>query len=182
MKVRLALLVVLITLMSCNDNIPTTQQRIFFEVHYINYAWGYTNQGILIDSLGNVYDYDLTLAQKDGWKSADEDGYISRTDMNKNFAFCDRIVHQVSMDSLQNFVYKIDEAAHGTVSEPVAVMADAGIKQYIAYIYDKKKDRYKKILLSQWGDMQCTNSSPEALELSAWLIKMEQFSYKYVVF
>lgn len=180
MKVRLAFLVFLITLMSCNDNIPTTQQRVFFEVHYINYAWIYTNQGILIDSLGNIYNYNLNVGQKDGWKSADEDGYISRADMNKNFSFCDDIVHQISRDSLQYFVNKIDEAADGKLSEPKTVMADAGIKQYIAYIYDKKKDRYKTVLLSQWGDMQCTNSSPAASELSEWLVKMEQFSYKFV--
>jgi len=175
MKVRLALATILITLLSCKDNIQITQQRIFFEVYYINYAWGYTNQGILIDSLGNVYNYDLNESQINDWKSAGEDGYISKADMNKNFALCNDIVHQISTDSLQYYVNKIDGAAGGKLSVPVAVMADAGIKQYIAYIYDKKKTSYKKILLSQWGDMQCTNSSSEASELSAWLKKMEQF-------
>lgn len=177
MKVKIVLTALLISLLSCNDNIPITQQRVFFEVHYINYAWMYTNQGILIDSLGNIYDYNVTQAQKDGWKSADKDGYISRTDMNKNFAFCNHIIHHVGVDSLQYYVNKIDDAARGTLSEPVSVMADAGILQYIAYIYNEKKDSYKQILLLQWGDTQCTNSSPAASEISEWLIKMDKYNY-----
>jgi hypothetical protein len=77
---------------------------------------------------------------------------------------------------LHYFVNKIDNAARGIVSDPVGVMADAGIMEYIAYVFDKKRDRYKKVVLYQWGDQQITNDAPEAAELYAWLMRMGQYN------
>ena len=55
-------------------------------------------------------------------------------------------------------------------------MAYAEIVEYIAYVFDKKRDRYKKVVLYQWGDQQITNDAPEATELNAWLMQMGQYN------
>ena len=174
MKLRILLFSIILCFFSCNDDIEITQQRVFFEIHYVNYAWSYVNHGILIDSLGNVNGYHLS--QKNNWNYPDSLGYISRKEMNENFSHCDTVIHHISKDSLQYFVNKIDNAARGIVSDPVGVMADAGIMEYIAYVFDKKRDRYKKVVLYQWGDQQITHDAPEAAELYAWLMRMGQYN------
>jgi len=178
MKSKLLMAILLLSFYSCNDNISISQQRIFFEVHYINMAWGYTNQGLLIDSIGNIYEYNVNSTQSQNWNYPNDEGYISRAAMNKNFAFCNDIIHQISNDSLQYYVNKIDDAARGTLSKPVGVMADAGINEYIAYVYDKKKDSYKKVLIYQWGDYECSNNATAADELKSWLMRMEKYRIK----
>jgi len=38
-------------------DISMTNQRIYFQYDYINFAWGYQHSGWLIDSSGNVHCY-----------------------------------------------------------------------------------------------------------------------------
>lgn len=179
MKIKLLLLSVLFALLSCDDDVKLTNQRVFFEVHYINGAWGYVNHGVLIDSLGNVSSFNL--AAKSAWNYPDSLGKISRADMNENFALCDSVVHNVGSDSLQHYVNMIDNAARGKVSDPAYVMADAGIRQYFAYVYDSKSDSYTRIVLYQWGDVMLENDAPAAAVLTEWLARMFQFGkYRYI--
>lgn len=179
MKTKLWLLLVLFALLSCDDDVKITNQRVFFEVHYINEAWGYANYGVLIDSLGNVSSFNLTAESH--WNYPDSLGNISRVDMNENFALCDSVVHNISNDSLQHYVNMIDNAAKGKVTGPAYEMADAGIKQYFAYVYDAKSDSYKQIMLYQWGDVKVENNAPAAAVLTEWLARMSQFwKYAYI--
>lgn len=179
MKTKLWLLLVLFALLSCDDDVKITNQRVFFEVHYFNAAWGYVNHGVLIDSLGNVSSFNLTAESH--WNYPDSLGNISRADMNENFALCDSVVHNISNDSLQYYVNMIDNAATGKVSEPAYVMADAGIRQYLAYVYDAQSDSYQRIVLYQWGDVMIENNTTAAATLTKWLADMFQFGkYRYI--
>ena len=173
MKQKLCLLLVLFALVSCNDDLKITNQRVFFEIHYYNNAWGYSNQAVLIDSLGNVSAY--IIAENSEWKQPDSTGNISRSDMNSNVALPHSVVNQVAADSLQYYVNLIDNAAGGKLSEPAYVMADAGIIQNLAYVYNEESDCYKRIMLYQWGDVQIENSTPESQVLKAWLARMWKY-------
>lgn len=179
MKTKLLLLSVLFVLLSCDDDVKITNQRVFFEVHYINGAWGYVNHGVLIDSLGNVSSFNLPSGSD--WNYPDSLGNISRLDMNENFALCDSVVYNVSSYSLQHYVNMIDSAAKGKVTGPAYGMVDAGIKQYFAYVYNYKSDSYKQIVLYQWGDVPLENDAPTAAVLTEWLSDMFQFGkYRYI--
>lgn len=179
MKIKLWLLPLLFVLLSCDDDVKITNQRVFFEVHYSNGAWGYMNHGVLIDSLGNVNSFNLTAGS--GWNYPDSLGNISRVDMNENLALCDSVVHNISNDSLQYYVNMIDNAARGKVSDPAYVMADAGITQYFAYVYDLQSGSYKRIVLHQWGDVMLENNAPAATVLTEWLANMFKYGkYRYI--
>ena len=46
-----------LSIMGCeklNDSYPNENQLVLFQVEYINYAWGYSHHGILIDSSGKM--------------------------------------------------------------------------------------------------------------------------------
>ena len=49
-------------------------QPVLFEYRYVNHAWGYSENGWLIDSKGNMKSYDLP---KD-FNLPDSSGYITR--------------------------------------------------------------------------------------------------------
>lgn len=175
MKSKLFFLLTLVALAACNDDLKITNQRVFFEMYYYNNAWGYSNNATIIDSTGNMSVY--VIAEDSKWIQPDSTGKISRADMNRNLALPHSVLHNIKSDSLQYYVNLIDNAAEGELSEPAYVMADAGIIQYLAYVYDEKSDNYKRIMLYQWGDVQITNSAPESQMLSAWLTRMRQYQY-----
>jgi hypothetical protein len=161
------LFIVLITLCSCVDNIDFSKQRILFSVQYVNYAWSYTNNGFMVDSAGNVCSYNLSENSK--WNNADSLNFISEEDMNENLSLCTRLSEGITKDTLQYYINKINAARKGKLIESDVYMADAGIKQYWAYVYDADTKKYKQILLNQWGDVQITNSAYEASEITQWL-------------
>lgn len=164
----------IIGLFSCNNELNTNinQQKVYFEVHQANYAWIVYNNGIMIDSAGNVKSFDLKSVNE--WEYPDKKGNISAEAMNNNYKRCTSLVTKIEMDSLKYYVDKIEKAAKGSLSKPQTIMADAGITEYIAYIYDTKTNLYKKVLLFQWGDNQITNNSKEAKELYQWLTRIKQ--------
>lgn len=171
-KTFFTLLLICSVFYSCEDDLKLTDQKVFFEVHYLNSAWFYTNNGIMIDSLGQIHTFDIKDNQ-DSWVYTEPTGYISQSDMNKNLSLCTTAQGiTVSTDSLKYYVEKIDNAARGKLSQSEIMMADAGSLQYIAYVYEPHKKRYKKILLHQWGDIQINNSSKAAQELTTWLLNL----------
>jgi len=173
MKKLLAFALV-IGLFSCNSEINTNikQQKVYFEVHHANFAWIVYNNGIMIDSAGNVKSFDLKSINE--WEYPDDKGKISTEAIANNYKRCTSLLTKIDMDSLKYYVNKISKAAKGTLSKPESIMADAGITEYIAYIYDSKTNLYQKVLLFQGGDNQTTNKSKEADEIYRWLYRITQ--------
>jgi len=158
-------------LMSCSDDTPNFKQQVLFEKHYSNWAWGYQENGYLIDSLGNVKSFDLTK-ETSKWNYADSLGYISKEKMDKNLQLCRTIIKQINRDSLTYFTHKIPGAAIGKLSEPEAQMADFGEIRYYAYIFDKKTNRYKQVMIKTYGDFMIENNAAEANEIYQWMSKI----------
>lgn len=171
MKVKYLIPLLLLVLISCNTENPSIQQKILFEQHYTNYAWGYQNNGYLIDSLGNVRAFDVSR-DTTKWNEPDKDGYISAAKMNENLALCKSIVGKVNQDTLTHYSDKIWEASYGKISKSVSQMADAGSIVYSAFIYEAKTNRYKKIMLKTWGDWMVDNSAPEAISIYKWMQRL----------
>jgi len=168
MKPKYFIPFLMLVLISCNTETPTIAQRILFEKHYVNYAWGYQNNGYLIDSLGNVLTFDISKDTAK-WNEPDKDGYISTAKMNENLARCKSFVGIIHPDSLNYYSGKIWGASNGSISAPVNQMADAGSIVYSAYIYDIKSNVYKKVMLKTWGDWMIINNAPEAESIFEWM-------------
>jgi len=60
MKTSKLILLLALIITGCNNESPTLKQKILFEKHYTNWAWGYQDNGLLIDSLGFVRAFDMT--------------------------------------------------------------------------------------------------------------------------
>ena len=98
--------IILIAVTACVGEVPDFKQKILFERHYVNYAWFYTNNGYLVDSMGYVRSFDVAK-RKLKWNYPDSLGYISKEAMDKNLSYCDSVISQVSADSLARYVGKI---------------------------------------------------------------------------
>ena len=168
MNTKYLMSLLLLVLISCKTETPTIAQKILFELHYENNAWDYQNNGYLIDSLGNVWTFDISN-DTSKWNKPDKDGYISAVKMNENLLRCKSVAGTVHPDTLSYYSGKIWVASYGTISEPVNQMADAGGIVYSAFIYNKKSNRYQKVMLKTWGDWMIINNAPEAASIAQWM-------------
>jgi len=168
MKTYPILLLFLLGLISCKEEIPVLNQKIYFEKHYVNMAWVPQSTGLLIDSTGSVLEFNWKEVSH-VWYDPDSAGYISSTDMDKNSSFCTPAGYHINADTLKLYIAKIAGASKGSISAPQHVMADAGTTTYSAFIFNPKTNRYKQVLLKTEGDIFTTNSAPEANEIYNWL-------------
>jgi hypothetical protein len=158
----------LILLTCCNkedDIIPSVKQSILFQKEYINYAWGYQQNGWLIDSAGNVRYYRLPKI----WYFADSLGMISSQDMDGDIQQTDSILFKIDKDSLLKYFAKLENVLKGKLSEPRQEMFDAGITQFSGYLYQQDSKKYKQVIIKQTGDVAYENKSEEAREIYDWM-------------
>ena len=170
MKSHFIILLFVLSLFSCKEEIPNLKQKIYFEKHYANMAWLPKSSGWLIDSVGNVREFRWVEVFHD-WYDPDSLGYVSNSDMDKNISYCQTINYHINPDTLQFYINKIYEASKGKISEPQLVMADAGTTTYSAFIFEEKTNRYKQVFIRMDGDLLKTNSSPEANEIFQWMAR-----------
>ncbi|MCP4568493.1 MAG: hypothetical protein GY841_13025 [FCB group bacterium] len=140
-------------------------QKVYFEVMYENYAWGYALNGIYIDSYGLVYSYSWEYGT-DPWERGDtltEEVLFTKYDRNS------AVIGFLDPEFLEEKIAKIEGAEAGELSPPAFGCADFGINSYLAYTFDDATGIYNPVLLYQAGDVARKNGSPEALELFEWL-------------
>ena len=177
MKTKEIIFIFILGLVACTNEIPSFKQQILFEKHYTNWAWGYQNNGYLIDSLGYVRPFDLSKTSIE-WNYPDSLGYISEKKMEQNLSHCGASVYQLNADSLSFYVSKIWGASKGKISQSDLQMADFGEIRYSAYIYDEKNKCYKEVLIKLYGDITRDNSSPEAGEIYGWMNRISSTAKK----
>lgn len=168
MNTKLLIFFSLLLFSSCKSDLVLLNQKVYFEMHYVNAAWSHQNSGYVIDSVGNVLAFNLSQKSY-AWNESDSLGYISAEAMGVNVSRCNSVIQKLDADSLAFYVRKIPAASLGRISKPQQVMADAGSISYSAFIFDAKKQRYKKVLLKIRGDWMVTNDAPEAQQLYLWM-------------
>ncbi|MEI8272299.1 MAG: hypothetical protein WCG08_06720 [Paludibacter sp.] len=168
MKTNLLILFTVLCFISCKEEIPSMKQKIYFEMHYVNYAWLPQSSGYLIDSLGNVLPFKWVEVFHE-WYEPDSTAYISSINMDKNISFCQTPTTHIHPDTLKYYVNKIYAASKGSITKPQMQMADFGDIRYSAFIYDEKTNRYKEVLIKLYGDLMSDNNTPEAAEIYQWM-------------
>ena len=168
MKTKFVILFTVFIITSCKEEIPSMKQKIYFEMHYVNYAWLPQSSGYLIDSVGNVLTFKWVEVFHE-WYEPDSTDYISAVNMDKNISFCQTPTSHINPDTLKYYVSKIYAASKGTITKPQMQMADFGEIRYSAFIYDEKTNRYKEVLIKLYGDLMSNNNSPEATEIYQWM-------------
>ncbi len=176
MKSNLIVLLLVLCFISCKEEIPLMKQKIYFEMHYINYAWLPQSSGYLVDSLGNVLPFKWVEVFHE-WYEPDSTGFISSINMDKNISFCQTPTSHINPDTLKYYVNKIYPASKGTITKLQMQMADFGEIRYSAFIYDEKMNRYKEVFIRLYGDMMSENNSPEAIEIYYWMNRIGKIYY-----
>lgn len=164
------MLLLLITLSACDEDLKSDyeapeDQAVLFEYRYINHAWGYAENGWLIDSEGNMRSFSLP----ENFRIPDSTGYISQEDLDYNLSQCTSIIGNVEEEDLDYYSGLISGASDGKIGEPENIAADAGSAVLACYKYDPDKDMYQYISLAASGDWQQANNAPEAEILVEWL-------------
>jgi hypothetical protein len=173
MKTKLLSLLFILILVACekrNDYIPDPNQKIFFQLEYVNYAWGFQHSGWMIDNTGAVRGFNLPKA----WTYIDSQGFISSIDMDKNIEQLDTAFTNIDNESLTKYVAKIYDASKGKITDPKSQMADAGGAVFSAFIYDSKLGMYKQVMLKQTGDVFIDNESIEANDIYSWMTNIRR--------
>jgi hypothetical protein len=167
------LLLMAILLAACEklEYDPPEDQPIYFEYHYINHAWGFQENGWLIDREGNIRSFDKPGDYKQGLPGA----YLKKEDLEHNLALTDSIIGNVSQAELEKYINYIPGAAGGEISKYTSIAADAGASVLSCYMYDPEEDAYQYIFLAQSGDWEQFNLSEEAKKLVKWLLDFDIF-------
>ena len=150
----------------CKKNtVINEKQAILFQVDYVNYAWGYQHNGILIDNLGNV----LSYKNPQYWNFQDEQLNITDTQVRDNMSNCLNSGKRIPADELKKYSGYIKNISSSKVTAPKNVAADAGTMEFICYQYSEHSGTYKGTLIKKEGDFKCENLNFYSKKVSVWL-------------
>lgn len=146
---------------------PAVNQRILFEVSFINHAWAFTFCGFYIDSGGNVYTFRYDR-HDEPWNPVNSNR-LTEAELMEKYSHQAAFVKTVDADTLQSMRALMAGAAQGTLSPPEHDHCDFGTVTHTAYLFDPDDDAYIPVLLYQYGDWTRENLSAEAHTLVDWL-------------
>jgi hypothetical protein len=173
MPKRVSLILCILLLISCEkqevgDTFPNAHQLILFQVEYINYAWGFSHSGFLIDSSGVVTKFKYPL----NWHHPDSTGYISVSEMEDNIRQLDTISFSVNKTAVLKYFSMLENISKGELIIPPYRAYDAGTTDFSGFLFDSNRQQYKHVLIKREGDRPIVNNSPEAEEVFQWLLKV----------
>lgn len=160
---KIGFLGILVLLTGC-EGLYDNNQVTIFEVQYINHAWGYQHSGIIIDQEGKVREFNLP----DSWNFC-SGGYISAEAMAENIAQCREVACSLGALDLRHYSYLLSRAERGKMSDPRHQMCDYGERTYCGYIFEPERNRYRKVVLKNYGDWYSENNAEETNEICEWL-------------
>lgn len=148
-------------------------QKILFEVEYVNGAWGWVHNGRYIDNSGSLYSYSypFNVNYEDRW-NPQRNGIYTESELFEKFNHSKEFVKQIDCNELTQMANLIPAASQGKLSDPVGVMADAGSLRYKGYLYDESKNEYIVVILREERDRYIENLSPAATIIVDWLISV----------
>ena len=158
-----ALLLLFFSCISKDDDYGIDEGDVYFQVEYVNHAWGYQHHGFIIDQQGNLYDFE----KPEGWIFAEEG--ISPRDFRSNLNKAEKEPNAVPATEVKQMEPKALLAKTGELTEPENQMYDAGTTVFAVFIFDKNTNKLKKYDLLWEGDLFRENTSQAAKDIAAWL-------------
>jgi hypothetical protein len=169
-KRHLFIIVALLLLFSgCRKGFFAGNQEIWFQVDYVNYAWGYQHDGFLIDMSGNVLIYDNPVS----WNFPDENMNITQQEIKENLRLCSPSGLKIPETELARYSSYIPNIAVSKVTSPRQTAADAGSVSFLCYLVNGSEDSYKGTLIRQEGDWTRENLNFYSKRVVAWLKEIQ---------
>ena len=173
--VRLKYLLLLPVLLSCSNSITESVlddvlgQKIFFEVEYINHAWGYAHMGIHIGDSGDIYSYRYDPSNPEDQWLPNQDGVYTEKKLFEKFDHQKLFVRTIDEKELIHMIILISSANKGGLSQPVSTANDFGIWSFKTYTYDNAVKKYTEVILRVEGDWFAENKTWQASIIALWL-------------
>jgi len=163
----------MVVLVACEKEVYNApeDQPFYFEYHYINYAWGFQENGWLIDREGNI----RSFSQPEDYRLGLIGAFLSLEDLEHNLGLTDSIVGTVEVGELKKYKNYIPAAADGEIGEASSIAADAGTSVLSCYMYDPEMNAYQYVFLAQSGDWEQFNLSGDAEKIVDWLLEFDVF-------
>jgi predicted secreted protein len=147
------------------NNLISDKQAILFQFEYLNYAWGFQQNGFLIDNEGNV----LTYNNPENWNFADNDFMITESQVTENINKCLVTRKKISKEELQKYSNHIRNIASSKITALKNVAADEGSFKFICYQFSESTGIYKGTIIKMEGDFTCENLNFYSKKVVAWL-------------
>lgn len=148
-------------------------QTYYFEVEYVNHAWGYLHNGFYIDKTGDVFTYNYN-EQDDPWDPETHD-HFSAEELIDKYSHSNSLCDKIDFITLKEKQLHIPIALAGNISDTTSDGADMGTLSYICYLYNSNTNLYTPIILEVRGDFAFKNESEAAKNLVQWLGTLCQF-------
>jgi hypothetical protein len=142
----------------------SNEQQLYFQLDYLNYAWGYQHTGYIIDGNGNVLVYD----NPEKWNFPDDTFTLTADQVAENITLCRKSGISVSREELIKYASHIGNIAASKVTALRNVGADAGSVQFICYEV-KGSGVYKGTLIKLEGDFTCENLNFFSKKIVSWM-------------
>ncbi|ETR71091.1 MAG: hypothetical protein OMM_02752 [Candidatus Magnetoglobus multicellularis str. Araruama] len=149
-----------------DDEVISINQKIIFEVEYVNYAWSKTHTGFHVNNKGEVIEYSVSdhSVPSTFWRN---EKIISETELSAKYSMNSKILKTVSRNELMEKFNLIESALTGERSAQQSECRDAGVTSFVAYTYDS--GHYYPEFLYVKGDSAFKNLSDSAREIYNWL-------------
>lgn len=168
-KLYVILLTISLVGVSCEEKqLDEKLTGCYFQCEYVNYAWGFSHSGFTITPAGEIFTFDKLTP----WTFA-ENGKLTFSSLQKNIDASVKRDTLISEADIELYTQLAGFAKSGKLSEPVSRGADIGEHIYKMIIPDSgSKDGYQEVLLTQEGDFDQYNLSPEAAVIAEWLVNL----------
>lgn len=167
-RVYLLLFLGQLLLISCNEKLYESKQAVncYFQYEYVNYAWGFNHSGFTITPAGEVFSFDKTTP----WVFA-ENNKISLSALKSNIGASVKRDTLISETEIEHYQQLAISAATGKLSNPISRGADMGeiICKIIVPDTSDLQGEYREVILTETGDFDQHNLSPEAPVIAAWI-------------
>lgn len=152
---------------SVNEQPQNNSSNIIFEVEYLNYAWGISYNGIMIDNEGKEYSYNPAKDTIPHLYHAD--GLYTEQELQAKYGHVKTYIKTIPTDTLNWSHNLANQVTTTDYSDTTRVGADMGSLTYALYLYRPQINKYQKIILKEEGDMAFYNKSQSAVTLAVWL-------------
>lgn len=151
----------------------TNAQNYFFEIEYVNHAWGYLHNGFYIDKSGGVFTYNYN-EQDNPWNPETRD-HFSEDELIDKYSHSKSLCDKIDFITLKEKQLQIAFALQGDYSDTTSDGADMGTLSYICYLYNSDSNLYTPVILEVRGDYAFKNESEAAKNLVQWMGTLCQF-------
>jgi hypothetical protein len=169
-KAFMLLLISLLQASCTNESIEINPLEAYFQYESVNYTWGFSHNGFTIKPTGEI----LMFEKSTPWTFA-ENNLISKESFLKNLNASTNKDTLIDSSEIDLYNKLAAYAATGKLSDPVNRGADMGAAIRKIIIPDKDNPlNYREILLTQTGDIEIHNMTPQALAITDWLNKIKE--------